>query len=138
MMLRTRFAWLALVAAFSIPAAASADDYTAFSKTAMSITGDIAFDDYSIVFANGEELRFSALVADHFTVDGESVPASVYSVENPGDPELENGNTLCGGGDVTYIASYSAGDGMTEIAVFTGDEAPSSSASMCASYIYMD
>jgi hypothetical protein len=117
---------------------AYADDYVAYSKTAESITGDISMDDFSISFANGESLAFASLVSDHFTVDGHKVNASVYSVKEPGDPELENGNKLCGSGDVSYVATWGAGDGLTEVAVFTSEDAPKSSEEMCASYVYQD
>lgn len=112
------------------------DSYTAVSGTAMSVTGDIQFDDFSITFANGETLEFAELVRDNFIVDGTEVPASLYRVSQPGDPELENGNRLCGSGAVTYIASWASGDSGSVIAVFTGDEAPSSDDEMCASYTY--
>ena len=116
--------------------AARADSYAAVSNTAMSITGDIEFDDFSIVFANGEELVFSELVADNFVVDGKRVPASVYSIEEPADPILENGNRLCGAGDVTYLANWAGSDNLSIIAVFTTQDAPASDAEMCASYTY--
>ncbi|MGN8019901.1 hypothetical protein ACTJJ7_04225 [Phyllobacterium sp. 22229] len=117
---------------------AEGDTYTAYSNTAQSITGDITMDDFSITFANGEALAFSSLLGDHFIVDGKSVNASVYKVETPADPELENGNKLCGSGDVSYVATWGAGEGLTEVAVFTGGKAPSSNSDMCASYIYQD
>ncbi len=127
---------LALVA---IPAfAQEADRYTAVSNTAMSVTGDVWMDDFSIRFESGESLAFSDLVADNFRVDGKRVPASVYRVEDPADPELENGNQLCGAGDVTYVANWAAGDGMSAIAVFTGKRPPKSSDEMCALYTYED
>lgn len=131
-------AMLGLLVAATAPVLAEGDRYRAFSATAESITGDISMDDFSITFANGESLKFAALLGDHFVVDGERVNASVYSVEDPADPELENGNRLCGAGDVTYLASWSGGDGLTIVAVFTGDEPPESSADMCASYTYQD
>ncbi|MBX3579047.1 MAG: hypothetical protein KF723_17755 [Rhizobiaceae bacterium] len=117
---------------------ALADRYLAVSNTAMSITGDVEFDDYGITFANGEGLVFSTLLGDQFIVDGQRVPASVYEIADPADPELENGNRLCGNGEVTYLAAWMSGEGMTTIAVFTGDDPPSSDADMCASYLYED
>lgn len=131
-------ALLGLLIAGATPAFAEGDVYKAYSTTAESITGDISMDDFSITFANGESLSFSALLGDHFVVDGERVNASVYSVANPSDPELENGNKLCGSGDVSYLANWAGGEGLTIVAVFTGDEPPESSAEMCASYTYMD
>lgn len=127
-----------VVAACGFGSSALADNYKAASTTAMSITGDISMDDFSMVFANGESLDFAELIADHLMVDGRQVPGSVYSVETPGDPELENGNRLCGNGDVTYVATWSGGQGMTMVAVFTGSEPPASDEQMCGSYLYED
>jgi len=118
--------------------AQQADHYTAMSNTAMSVTGDVWLDDSSIKFENGESLDFSDLVADHFSVDGQKVPASVYRVKEPADPELQNGNQLCGSGDVTFVASWADGSESTAIAVFTGKRAPRSSSEMCALYTYED
>ncbi|WP_105426937.1 hypothetical protein [Neorhizobium tomejilense] len=114
------------------------DRYTAVSKTAMSVTGDVWLDDFGITFENEETLEFSDLVADNFRVDGRRVPGSVYRVAKPADPELENGNQLCGSGDVTYVANWASGKGMSAIAVFTGKNPPKSSAEMCALYTYED
>ncbi|MCF3640911.1 hypothetical protein LXM94_13115 [Rhizobium sp. TRM95111] len=132
---RTRH--LALILCLVMPGPAFADSYAAISGTAMAVTGDIAFDDFSIVFSNGEEIVFDELVGDTFVVDGETVNASVYSLKEPKDPELLNGNRLCGNGDVTYVASWGAENGTdTIVAVFTTQDVPESSADMCASYTY--
>jgi len=139
-MFRLRHAGLALplAAAFLMIVPASADSLVAVSSTAMAITGDIDFDDFGIEFENGEELVFDELVSDNFIVDGNLVGASVYSVETPADPELNNGNRLCGQGDVTYVAAW--GDpsdaNLTIIAVFDTQDVPGSDADMCASYTY--
>lgn len=115
---------------------ALADDLAALSTTASSITGDISFDDYEIVFENGEKLTFEDLIADQFTVDGKEVPASVYSVKRSENPVLLNGNRLCGEAPVTYVASWLDGD-VTMLAVFETPDAPESSESMCALYTYV-
>ena len=129
-----------LTIAFGLGAAtvALADDYSAYSNTAASITGDISMDDFSISFANGKSLEFSELVSDHFNVGGRRVPASVYQVKHPADPELENGNRLCGSGKVRYVATWAAGQGLTTVAVFAGTSEPESDEDMCASYTYSD
>lgn len=136
----TRFllAGALLAALAGLSPAALADDYVAVSTTAMSITGDIAFDDFGVTFANGKSLSFSALTSDTFTVDGADIPASVYRVAKPADPKLENGNRLCGSGPVTYVVNWAApgSDTGTVVAVFTGDDPPESSDEMCASYTY--
>ena len=129
---------LSILVTASSALAQGADRYKATSNTAMSITGDVLMDDFSITFENDESLEFSDLVASRLRVDGRTVPASVYRVETLGDPELLNGNQLCGTGDVTYVANWAAGDGMTAIAVFTSEQPPKSSAEMCALYTYED
>lgn len=136
-MTRIRSAGLALLLAFA-PAPAFADSLVALSGTAMAVTGDVQFDDFSIVFENGEELVFDELLGDRFVVDGVEVGASVYSIETPADPVLENGNHLCGQGNVTYLASWgdAADDALTVIAVFDTQDVPGSSDDMCASYTY--
>lgn len=138
MIVKLRVVALSLAMCWTSAFAAYGDDYTAYSKTAESVTGDVSFDDFSISFANGETLAFSDLLGDHFIVDGERVPASVYRVTEPGDPVLLNGNALCGQGDVTYVASWGGGEGLTVIAVFTGERPPRSSDEMCASYVFED
>jgi hypothetical protein len=122
---------LTLLLATAAPALA--DSYTAISNTAMAVTGDIEFDDFGITFSNGEQIVFDGLVADTFVVDGERVGASVYSLAEAADPELLNGNTLCGE-PVTYVASWGASGGMeTIIAVFSTQDVPESNADLCAS-----
>ncbi len=113
-----------------------ADDFVALSTTATSITGDISFDDFEMVFENGAKIEFDELIADHFTVDGKDVPASVYSVKAPGNPKLLNGNRLCGESPVTYLASW-LDDDVTMVAVFETQDAPVSNDSMCALYTYV-
>lgn len=113
-----------------------ADDLVALSTTATAITGDISMDDFEMVFANGEKIEFDELVGDHFVVDGEDVPASVYSVKDPSVPELLNGNTLCGASAVTYVASWAADD-VTIVAMFDTQDVPQSSGDMCASFSYV-
>lgn len=125
---------LALTLSLVLASPALADSYSAISNTAMSITGDIEFDDFGITFENGKKITFDQLIGDTFVVGGETVNASVYSVADPGDPVLLNGNRLCGE-PVTYVASW--GDASTTtVAVFSTQDVPSSDADMCASYTY--
>lgn len=108
--------------------------YVALSRTAKSVTGNIRMDDFQLVFQNGRKLVFDELVGDTFKVDGKQVNASVYSVKDPADPVLLNGNRLCGQGRVTYVASWGVEDMV--LAVFTTQDVPDSAADMCASYTY--
>jgi hypothetical protein len=95
--MRSAFRWIqgpgllaAALLTASLAFAQEADSYSAVSNTAMSITGDVSMDDFGITFETGDALAFSGLVADHFRVDGRNIPASVYSVTEPGDPEMLN------------------------------------------------
>ncbi|KQT64559.1 MULTISPECIES: hypothetical protein [unclassified Aureimonas] len=125
-----------LAAAFGA-APVRADSYEALSTTAMGITGDIDFDDSGITFENGKHLDFSDLVADEIRVDGVVKPASVYAIAEPANPELNGGNTLCDR-DVTYLANWLDEDGETDwIAAFTGEDAPTSTENLCASFTYV-
>ena len=125
---------LALCVVLSSPA--FAETYAAVSNTAMAITGDIEFDETGITFENGEQITFDEKVGDKLVVDGKTVPAFVFSLAEPKDPVLLNGNRLCGA-PVTYVASWEASDGdTTMVAVFSTQDAPQSDADMCASYSY--
>lgn len=133
MMFRT-FAALAVV--LIATTSASAEQYVAISNTAMSITGDIKLDDEHIAFSNGEHLDFGAVTSEVLMVDGEALDATIYQIAEPANPTLENGNTLCGSDSVTYIAAWKSADGLTQLAMFTGEATPESTDTMCASYLY--
>lgn len=125
------------LAAFLLCASpALADDLLALSSTASAITGDISFDDYEMVFSNGKKIEFEDLIADNFIVDGQTLPASVYSVKPHKSPKLLNGNQLCGENPVTYLASW-LDDDVTMVAVFDGAEPPTSNDTMCALFTYV-
>lgn len=117
-----------------LASATFAGDYTAVSNTAMAITGDIELDETGITFENGAQITFEERVGDTLEVNGKQVDASVFSVAEPSDPVLLNGNRLCGA-PVTYVASWGS-NGLTTVAVFSTQDAPGSDADMCASYSY--
>ncbi|HUH48387.1 MAG TPA: hypothetical protein VLZ56_00885 [Mycoplana sp.] len=125
---------LSFALSLAIASPALADTYAAISNTAMSITGDIEFDDFGITFENGKQITFDELVGNTFVVNGETVNASVYSLTEAKDPVLLNGNRLCGE-PVTYVASW-GDDSSTTVAVFSTQDVPDSDAEMCASYTY--
>lgn len=131
--MRATIAGLLLGLACVAPAMAM-ERYTAVSRTAMGVTGDIRLDDSEIVFQNGRKLAFADLVADSFVVEGKKVGASVYRLKAPEDPVLLNGNRLCGQGRVTYLAAWGTPDMV--IGVFTSREPPRSAGEACATYTY--
>lgn len=128
----------AILLALGGPASAQSEELSALSGTAMDVTGDVTLDDFAITFANGRSLAFSALVGDSFTVGGDRVAASLYEVEAPADPVLENGNRLCGAGDVTYVGNWLVPGSETDtvIAVFDTQDVPQTDADACATYTY--
>ena len=52
---------------------ALADTYAAISNTAMSITGDIEFDDFGITFENGKQITFDAATGRLYWCDREGM-----------------------------------------------------------------
>ena len=115
----------------------------ATSNTAHSITGDVVYPPNSLTFANGTSLTMTA-VADApapwaMFSSGSGGDGEIYKLESPADPELLNGNKLCGMPDqpVTYvmIAPNLKGDEMV-LGVFTGGDAPTANSDPCATYSY--
>jgi hypothetical protein len=97
MMMIQRAAILAALLAAPWPAGA-AEHWTAYSKTAEAITGDITFSPERITFGNGKSLALaSAGVVPGFETLGSRGQSTRYRVTAPDDPVLLNGNRLCGG-----------------------------------------
>lgn len=131
---------LALIACLAALPALAQDDlmpwqseasFAALSNTALSITGDIAFSDPDgdmvLTTADGTEIGLS-FVEDRSSAwaigDPEVWAGGVFAVdEDPG--ELENGNTLCGPEEASYIVFSPLDDGISgpylQMAVFSGD-----------------
>lgn len=122
----------AMFAAIASPVLA--ENYTAVSNTAASITGDIKLDDAGITFANGKHMAFASRVGDSLLSDGKKIEAAIYRVAKPADPALLNHNTFCGQ-PVTYVAVWKDGDNVT-VAPFSGSEVPKSDDAVCATYGY--
>jgi hypothetical protein len=131
------FAALMLLLATSL-AAADPVTWMATSKTAMSITGDIVLDDYSLTFANGQSLDLEPYEADSegdWAGSGQEVQGFIYKIDPPTDPKLLHGNSLC---DqlVTYVVVWSPGEGELTLNVYSSKETPSGTDGLCASYSY--
>ena len=112
--------------------------WIAVSKTAMAITGDIVLDEYSLTFANGESLDLEPYEADRvgdWAGSGEEVAGYVYKIDPSADPELLNGNRLCGT-PVTYVVVWSPGEGELTLNAYSGKAAPTGTERLCASYSY--
>ena len=128
----------AVLAGSSEPCAAvtTAEHWTAVSRTAMAITGDVRFTPAQIVFQNGRAMRIAAMPRPR------GFPAAatqLYRVAPPFDPVLLHGNRLCGARRVTYLlvsrTRSAAGD--VELSVYNGAHVPANEGDgLCATYFY--
>jgi hypothetical protein len=104
-------------------------NWAATSNTAMAITGDIVLDDYSLTFA------YEADRVGNWSGSGENVPGYVFKIDPPANPKLLNGNKLCAM-PVTYVVTWSPGEGELGINIYPGAKAPTGTDGLCASYFY--
>lgn len=107
---------------------AASQDWTASSTTAMAITGDISLADDRVVFQNGTSLELHALGHDR---------PGLYRVTPEQNPELLNGNRLCGKQPPTFIVLAHSEDSASlaesqslHLKVFNGAEAPPAAAAV--------
>ncbi|NBZ89283.1 hypothetical protein [Stagnihabitans tardus] len=122
--------------------------YAASSTTAEGVTGDfdLSAEDWvwTLDFANGASLDTS-FVEQRSSAwkpsDGEVWAGAVLEVEeDPG--ELENGNTLCGAEEASFIVFTPVDEAQIgaalQIAVFSGETPPENieDPSLCGTYIY--
>ena len=124
-----------LLAAASV-AAAPAQHWLAYSKTAMSITGDVFFTPSRIAFQDRKWLA----------IRRESRGAyDTYRILSHTNPILLNGNTLCGGMSspsfvtVRYGRNTSSTETTVETAFYTGPNAPrrwDDPTNLCATFTY--
>ena len=83
--------------------------YIAMSSTAMAITGDIIVSANRITFQNGKSVDVqSAGQVDSYksSMTKKPVTARLLKAIVPADPPLLQGNKICGGTSITYIAVY--------------------------------
>jgi hypothetical protein len=147
-----RTAWLFATLALLFTASSHAQDkgyWRAASKTASSITGDVALsnDKVSINFlsftiapirALKPEEAVAAFDADRTQPGG----GNLFRLEIPGATKFLHKNTLCGGEDTTWMATYASGKSL-QIAFFSGAKPPvltidalANSTDLCGTYTY--
>jgi hypothetical protein len=101
--------------------------WRAVSNTARSITGDIALGDerISINFASFTMSRQRALEKAEMSAlfEAEGGSGSLYRMDIPAAKQFVKKNTLCGGSDVQWMATYVEGKEL-RIAFFSGGKAP--------------
>jgi hypothetical protein len=153
---RTTLRRAAFVAAFLVcclPSIAQEKGYwRAASKTAKSITGDVAFSDIKVsinfstyTIANIRNLTPAELGAA-FDIDTTQPAAGVgtlYRLSIPGNKKFLHGTTLCGAEDTQWIATYVTGRTL-QLAFFSGTAMPvftpdtmANSTDICGLYSYV-
>jgi hypothetical protein len=150
-MKRTQLLAILLCLTFTVGAHAQDKGYwRAASKNASSITGDVALSEakLSMNFLAYTIAPIRALKVDEaiaaFDPDS-SIPGSgnLYRLEIPGATKLLHKNTLCGGEDTTWMATYAFGKTL-QIAFFSGAKPPvltmdalANSTDFCGTYTYV-
>jgi len=134
---------LAAIALFGLTqtvAAAEIDgNWSAVSNTATSITGDITVSDGEVTFSDNKSVKIASVGTKEgdWTDFGGSMEGHIFKLEPAADPELLNGNKLCGmpGNPVTHLVLATGDDGLSLI-VYTGDETPTPDSSPCSIFNY--
>jgi hypothetical protein len=118
------------------------DSWTAYSRTAMAITGDIRLSPTRLSASGAHfPLKFVADVPDFQNDFDERIPARVLTVTRHMDPKLRNGNTLgCGRNEpIRWIVvwQYNHGNALA-MYTFSGSQMPKSvkADGFCGSYFY--
>jgi hypothetical protein len=138
---------MAVLASASVWGASADERWTAYSTTAISVTGDVIFSPGRITFGNGRYLPLAAAGSiARYNALGKSVTASLFRVTAPADPVLLHGNRLCGGRTpepVTFIVVSTPEHGQGEpelrsLDVFATATPPNAngSAQSCGTYNY--
>ena len=151
-MKQTKLRWAALGLSLITTLYAGAQDrgyWRAASKHASSITGDVALSNEKVVInflaftiapirALKPEEEVAAFDADTTTPGG----GNLYRLNIPGDKKFLHKNTLCGGEDTTWMATYASGRNL-QIAFFSGAKPPvltiyalANSPDLCGTYSY--
>jgi hypothetical protein len=124
--------------------------WRAASKTAESVTGDVAISDtkISINFSNFDIVRArdleAAEVSSVFDADsGGSEKGRLYGLSIPASKKFMHKNTLCGIEDTRWMVAYVDGKSL-QLAFFSGAKAPvftpdaiSNSTNLCGTYSYV-
>jgi hypothetical protein len=141
---------LALGLSLAIPALAQDGGYwRATSKTASSITGDLALseDKLTVNFSNFTIAEIRSLQPDEilsaFNFEAtDRVAGNLYRLNIPARKMFLHKNTLCGAEDTTYMATAVSGKTM-QVAFFSGGKMPTltgealaTSTTLCGTYTY--
>jgi hypothetical protein len=128
-------------AALAQPAPTS-ESWVPTSRNAQSITGRVTFTTTQITFRNGKSLSLAASGQMIFRPEKrQKVLADLYRVIEPGNPVLENGNTICQGKDVAYLLVWKSQRTGSEVdpramAAFSGKTFAVGSHDECGRFAY--
>lgn len=129
----------ALLPATAVSARAGEERWSASSRTAMAITGDIRLSPTRLVVAGKRfPLAVAADVKTFGTTQGPQA-ARILRVTTQANPTLLNGNRLCGSSPVRWIAVYRSDRGtMLNLAAFSGVRQPKGEqqAGLCGTFLY--
>ena len=113
--------------------------WSPMSTTSVSITGPITLSATSLT-TQGETfpLRLTASVKAFHSDDG-ARPGRIFSVTQPTNPPLLNGNRLCGDEAATWIVSIDRAPGRLELIAATGAAPPKreESPNVCGIFYYV-
>ncbi len=136
--------WVALaivVAVLPNAAAADSEHWTATSKTAMAITGDIVIEGDRLTFANGTSLKlqpYEMARNGDWGASGDEVAGDVFKIQPPSNPKLLRGKPFCAEA-ATFVVLWTFGEGELTLNVYSGDAAPTGTPdadALCATYSY--
>jgi hypothetical protein len=121
------------------------------SKTAQSITGDVAFSSEKIAinFSSFPIARIRSLGPDQIRAvfdadsgDSDSVTGGLYRLSIPADKKFLHRNTLCGAEETQWMVTFVAGRSL-QLAFFSGATPPvftpdaiANSPNLCGTYSY--
>ena len=142
---------LAVTLAFAISGAGQEKGtWRAASKTAHSITGDVAFGNEKMLIgltgfpiAQIRDLQ-AAELGGAFEAPGDRAgKGNLYRVSIPGTKTFLHRNTLCGGEETQWMATYVAGKTL-QLAFFSGAQMPvltaealANATNLCGTYTYV-
>ncbi|AWN49732.1 hypothetical protein DK419_28180 [Methylobacterium terrae] len=136
--MRTGLVAVAMLASIPALAGPGVERWSALSRTAMAITGDIALSPARLVAAGRTFPLSVSADAPAFGTPSGPVPARILKVTKPADPRLLHGNTLCGK-PVRWLVAYrrDAGRSLT-LAAFSGEAFPAgeSGPDLCGTFSY--
>ena len=131
----------AVLIATSAQAEPGAERWTAVSKTAVAITGDIVLSPHRLTIA-GKTLPLAVAVdIPAFRTNNGTSAARILRITRPSDPILRNSNPFCGDAPVRWIVGWrehAFGGTSLDMAALSSAQRPSGEddAGLCRTFMY--